>query len=343
MSVFGRYLKYRLKDSALRSIVMTVVSVLITQSIIKDTTKIHFGVESASSGIASLTFVICALATVLPFLETKRFKNRRNLDTLYFFPIKRSSLAWAHYLSGIIQMTFVYAVTTIAAYIYLASNTWYFRLGYIWPFFFFTLLCGVVIYSVFIFMFGQANTEGDGVVFSLFWIGTLSSTMIFAEAFIHAAFHTAVALPTDWGVLYTPIIKLTQVFSYLININERSTPYTTEQIRGVFNHSYWFAIWAVLGALAVFGYIRTFTKKGAQKIGEVSDSWFGYKVLIPLYGYSYLFISGCSLEFIPISLFVGIYIGYVIYRRSFKISLADIIMIAIGIIPMLLGQALLWE
>ncbi len=123
MKVFGRYLRYRLKSSALRSVIITVISLLFTQNILRSSAvasdeHLYWN----DSCIGTISVILAMLASIIPILETKYFKNRRNLDTLYFFPIKRSKMALVHYLCGLIQMTFAYTVTYFAAFAFLAIN-----------------------------------------------------------------------------------------------------------------------------------------------------------------------------------------------------------------------------
>ncbi len=346
MNTFGRYLRYRLKDSWLRSVIMTVLATMLSQNIISSLATFHSESEIryCSSGISVLATVLCIFATLIPFMETKCFKNRRNLDTLYFFPIKRSRMALAHYLSGLIQLSFLYTVTFFTAFIYLEINTWYFRLGYMIPYFFMSLLLGVVIYSIFIFIFGQANITEDGVVFSFFWIGTIAFLMGTTETIINdiCTLHelSTVTLPYSWGIIYAPMNNLTCVFQYLIEINKIAVEDDIDSVREILKHSYWFFIWIGLAAAAVYGYIKTFIGKGAQKAGEVSDSWFGYKTLIPLYGYFGLYAVGFRYDISFILVFISMIIGYIIYRRSIRLRLSDIITVALGVVPMLLGELL---
>lgn len=335
MSVFGRYLKYRLKDSALRSIILTVFSVLTTLNTVANANSYKANVSINDSCLSYLCGILIIFSTLIPMLETKCFKNRPNLDTLYFFPIKRVKMAWVHYLSGLIQMAFIYTVTYFSAFIYLAVKTWYYDLKYMIPYFFLSLLFGVVIYSIFIFIFGQANTVQDGVVFSFLWMFAIGIVLIAME------YVTNLNLHSSSGIIYKPLVDLTEIFMSRIEIYNSyySDPdsYSGHVLEDAYNRLYWFAIWGVLAVGAVFGYIKTFVEKGAQKIGEISDSWFGYRTLIPLYGYSLLVMSSDVSGTLSLILFIAMIIGYIIYRRTFRIKLSDIFMVLLGVVPLLIG------
>ncbi len=158
-------------------------------------------------------------------------------------------------------------------------NMGYFNLGPMIPFFFLSLLYGVVIYSVFIFIFGQANTVADGLAFCFAWIFTIGLVLSSVEALLNSK-TMAVSLDSEMGIIYWPLSNLTTLFEMKIEpYNDYPSTYKQELLKA----SYWFAIWGVLGIAAAFGYVKAFVKKGAQKAGEISDSWFGYKTLIPMF------------------------------------------------------------
>ena len=102
-----------------------------------------------------------------------------------------------------------------------------------------------------------------------------------------------------------------------------------------------FFVWGVIGIAAAVGYVYRFAKKGAEKAGEISESWFGYRILIPIYGYCLIFLTTESF----VSVFSVLYwlifalmiIGYVVYRRSFRLKKSDICGIVAGVIPFILA------
>ena len=81
---------------------------------------------------------------------------------------------------------------------------------------------------------------------------------------------------------------------------------------------------AIEGCAAYFGLFYTAKSHRAESAGQISNSPFGYKVLLPWY----LFF-GIALTAAPIAeyLFMLIlaFVGYFVYRRSFRLKLYDII------------------
>ncbi|MBQ3013236.1 MAG: hypothetical protein IJD74_06840 [Clostridia bacterium] len=346
MKVFKRYLCYRLENSALRTIVFTVISAILTWITVSESTgRLH--VQYNETGIYVLAIVLGTLCTLIPILELSAFKNRRNLDTLYFFPINRGKMALVHYISGFIQILFAYTVTFIVAYAYLAAQTSYFALGYMPLYYLFSILIGFVMYSFFMFIFGQANTVADGVVFCVLWMFVIFIVMqtfrgeILRHFLRDTDFWENTSDLSGWGIAYSPINNLTVIFQDLIEINhiEPDYPYYISYAERYINQAYMFFVWGAIGIASAVGYVVAFVKKGAEKAGEISSSLFGYKLLIPLYGYSLLMMYE-NLDFMTVLIFVAMVIGYIIYRRSFKLKASDLIFTGCGALAVILGAML---
>ncbi len=327
---FGRYLAYRLKSSALRSTVSAVLSLGIVLYAVADLNK-YAGeyVNLNRTGLYMLAIVLGIFATVIPMIETACFKNRRDLDALYSFPIKRYKLALAHYLSGLIQVIFIYSVNFFAAFAWLAANTTWFDLRPMMLYYLISLLLGWILYSFFIFIFGQANTVVDGVVISVLWMfaaGLLSSAI--ADTF------DINNLNSDLGIAYAPLNGVTELFQRFIEINRRN--YSRPNLESKENYALlaWLIGWGVAAIGSAVGYFLTLLRRGAQKAGEISDSWFSYKLLIPLYGICLLIISGGSGS-MKLIIFTAMAVGYIIYRRSFKLKWNDCIFLGAALLMML--------
>ena len=345
MKVFSRYLIYRLENSTLRTIIFTILSVALTQMVVSDSTS-RMHVANNETGIYMLAIILGLFCALIPILETAAFKNRRNLDTLYFFPIKREKMALVHYLSGYIQIAIIYSASFFSAYWYLAVQTNYFRLEYMMLYYLLSLLVGLVMYSVFMFLFGQGNTVADGVLFCVLWIFIIYLVIYTVRDEILRPYLKAHVLSNtvgiaEWGIIYTPINNLTVIFQDLIETNRQMHEYdfTSVYAQRYLRQAYMFFVWGAVGIAAAVGYFVTFVKKGAQKAGEISDSWFGYKLLIPAYGYTLILSSGAA-DIASVLIIVMMVIGYIIYRRSFRFKTSDLIVTGCAILPLILNMIL---
>ena len=125
----------------------------------------------------------------------------------------------------------------------------------------------------------------------------------------------------------------------MIEINQSGNTYYFEVAKEYSEMWYMFVAWGALGVASAVGYFITFVRKGAEKAGEISSSWFGYRLLIPIYGYS-LLLEYNYLDFMTVVIFALMIIGYIIYRRGFKLKVSDYIVTACGIPVFLLGGLL---
>ena len=341
MTTLRRYLFYRLKNSVLRILIFSILSILLSRIVLREGITAE-KISNRASGLYIFAIILGIIASLIPFFELSGFKNRRNLDTLFFFPIKREKMGLAVYISGLLQMTIIYTVTYVAGFIFLVSKTNCFALIYMLPYFFLSLLLGAVIYSVFMFLFSEANTVTDGVLFCLLWIFLLymvSNTAIweFADPELrHTEAFQAASELSGWGIIYAPINNLTVLFQELIEIH-RSSRWDNSAVK---EYLYMFFVWGVIGIAAAVGYVYRFAKKGAEKAGEISESWFGYRILIPIYGYCLIFLTTESLSVFSVLswlIFALMIIGYVVYRRSFRLKKSDICGIVAGMIPFILA------
>ena len=71
-------------------------------------------------------------------------------------------------------------------------------------------------------------------------------------------------------------------------------------------------------------------KEKAENSMDISSSWFSYKTFIPIYIVYLSTDIGSEAIYIILIAIIG-YIGYAIYRRSFKIKLCDIITMSVCI------------
>ena len=124
MKTSSRYLTYRLKTGMLRVLIMAILAVLILFLVLPECLD-GSDVKWHSSGLYMQATLLSIVASIVPILELSGLKNRRNLDTLYFFPIKREKMAMVHFVSGFVQVLVIYTVTWGASYLWLALNTDY--------------------------------------------------------------------------------------------------------------------------------------------------------------------------------------------------------------------------
>jgi hypothetical protein len=188
----------------------------------------------------------------------------------------------------------------------------------------------------------------DGILFCGLWIfvilvvGSVIRTEILRPFLNNTEYWTSSGnFWTDWGMFYSPINNLTVIFQNFMEINKHNGEYyyNSAYAARYMREMYMFFVWGALGLAAAFGYFLTFIKKGAEKAGEVSNTWFGYRLLIPAYGYSCLLFMDAELIF-TVLIFAFMIVGYALYRRGFKLKVGDVVVTACGIIPLVIGGML---
>ena len=148
MKTFGRYLTYRLEKTLPGTLILAIVALAINFVTVSDGIGKN-RIENDETSLYMLAITLGALCTIIPILELSDFKNRRNLDTLYVFPLNRGKMALVHYISGFIQILVVYSLCFFSSWIYLEINTDYFALGYMLFYYILSILVGIAIYSIF--------------------------------------------------------------------------------------------------------------------------------------------------------------------------------------------------
>jgi hypothetical protein len=286
MTTFKKYLGYRLKSSLLQTVTFALIALVITVTTANEGVRyLEYGTK-ARTGIESLATIMCIVASIIPMLETDCFKNRRNLDTLYFLPLSRFKLAMVHYLSGIIQVFVIYTVAFLGHVIALLKYARYFRLQYMPLYYVLLLLLGIAIYSVFIFLFGEANSTTDGFICSVMWIFALYLVALvviipireYAYYYVYGdnikcfEFTRNLNNFTTWFIPYTSVNNLTVVFQHVMEgvtefteeikneSGELATlhlwPTFADVIEEKYSQWYMFFLPVIAGAASVFGYFR---------------------------------------------------------------------------------------
>lgn len=264
----------------------------------------------------------CYIATFLSFSD---FKRRKSLDCYYALPVSRRALGTVHYLVGLMEILIPFCVSYLINFILLAARgAKYVNLLPMLSHFPLALLLGVIMYAVLVFAFNEANTVFDGCVFMLLFtfVGGIVVNA-YAEIFdVRTLWNTAVN-----SFLFGMISTVTSVYQSAVE-GEAS-------VSSLLGNSYsmtWILVWVLIGVLFVFLFFYTFGKRRTEKTEEISDSFFGYRVQIPLYAVTMkLWLTDGMMG---IFLFISAFVGYTLYRRGFHYKKSDLIMLGI-LLPLL--------
>jgi len=282
-----------------------------------------------------VTFTVCLLCTVMPVIEFSGFHNRKNADTMFSMSISRTKLALAHYLNGawqIMALLSLYVLFYIGAVELCKDQVFVvFDMSLFVPYYFATVLSCIFLYSFFVLVFNVANNIPDGIVFMFLYIfeGFISKTALLTFNF-------------DWDISFVstfaeiPYYFTVNVASEFMNALWKGQEWRLKCPEGwLFDEMIVPMMIAAVGTVIfVACLLLLFARKKAEKIGAVSDSAFGYALLIPVYAIS---LSLIAIEVTPLVnetiiwplIIVSTVIAYMVYRRSYKLKIPDYITIAV--------------
>ena len=267
--------------------------------------------------------IIAAVVSYMQvYYQLSVFKKRRNLDCYYSLPLSRKTLGVIHYLTGlgITLTTFTASIavnllTLIPTVVKYSPKIDY---AYILLYFIISIITISAQYSVLAFAFDRGNTAGDGRwMMALYtFLPALTSGAVMA---VLGEISSKRYYGNGDGILPYYGANTANSFEKLALEKGLSDSYT-------FNLVLWTILWTVLGAAAAIGFLLLFAKQPTNKTEEISDSIFAYKTLIPAFVFLGLLNFNDVLELIPLIIIsVLAVIGYVIYRRGFRLKRQDII------------------
>ncbi len=272
-----------------------------------------------SSMLTIPVMFMCILVYVLPVREFSFFKKRINLDCVYSLPISRRAMGTVHYLTGLITLFSAFTSSYLLNFVLLFSQApQHFNFPPMVAHYFLCLLLGTAIYSLMVFVFNEANTKGDGIWFMLLYTYVFSSVASAVSAICDYEMLAGFYAETPWGAFGA----LTETYRGRIEIGGieelvfwRAPGYVA-----------WIAFWIALGIAAAAGFFLIFGKRRMDKTGEISNSNFGFRTLIPVYAASEIILTrGAGWFFTNLMAFFG----YAIYRRGFHHKKSDIIVLVV--------------
>ena len=169
-----------------------------------------------------------------------------------------------------------------------------------------------------VFAFNEANSTGDGIFFMILW----SFVMLFATLAMgrHIRMSYSHIFPFPWLL----ISKLTTSCQHLIEMTMPVYSGARDFLQTP-HCIFWIVIWSLLGIASGIRFFLSFGKRRMEKTEEISDSFFGYRVLIPYFAVTGIIASPSFSIWLIFEILA--LIGYTIYRRGFHYKLSDIIVL----------------
>lgn len=300
-----KLLKFYLKKRILNLCVLSLILVVVTISVLLNY-KFEWQGEIFYSPISMLAIFMVVLSTLVPLCEFSFKMNKANIDTLYSMPIKRAKIHIARLLMGLIEIIVPFTISYIIFLIWVLIAANFYNFGYFIGFYFLLLALGIIVYLILIFVYTRANTYHDGIIFICFYSIILEILFSIVRKFTD--------IIQSWSYsLYSPFFTLCYIF------NEKSLGHYVDGYV-ILNAVLPTVIYLVLAIGFSLIYFHDIYHERPENISQRSNSWFGYKVLIPI---TIVLLSIYSLANYYIVIYilgaVGAYFIYVIYQRSFRI------------------------
>lgn len=277
-----------------------------------------------------ISFAI-ALGVIVPFEFAFKMKNI-TANQAYSLPIKREKLYLTKFIFGFLEIvvpfTLAYGISVVSL---LPIHPYVNMLGFL-VFYGLLIVIGVLFYSFEVFVYCQANNVVDGIIFI-----ALASILPFAVAFVVLfditgtssatyPFNPSYFCPEYSFSIADDIAKCVLYHNHVYGVTTRwdGTTLVYMSVSYEFKITVQYIViicfFVALGIASFIGQFFASKNFKSEDAGQRSESWFGYKLYIPIVIISFSHIIGnASVVFYFICL-ISAYLLYVLYKRSFKLN-----------------------
>ena len=349
MKTCASYFKYSLKKVLVEMLTLTVFALLlvhfsVSQSIVHWKADGVLDIRRSDLCLWVPSAILGVLAAVLPLLRLSAFKSRRNIDTLYSFPLSRRKMVAVQLGMGIGEMFCAFTLSYLYFIFLYKLKAGAFHLFWLLPNYFVALVGGLILYFFVAFFFWQGNTVADGIVFAIGFAGApalfvldlsiLFNSSLMSEAVWYLPFWH---LNNTTGLFYYKAMQDSPEVMEVMGEQLSNNAYFWE-LDSLANKFYMYIVWFFVACILASMLFYFAGRSKAEKAGDISDSFLGYRTLVPFYGYSILLNSTeRAWEFSPI-IYLLMIVGYILYRRGFKLRMSDWICLGGGVVPIVIGS-----
>ncbi len=326
-----KYFAYELKKSIFAIASIALIMTAITVTAILTHRYEHYG--RVESGIGTVSVMVGLLAAVVPVFMLSYKMKKRSVDLYYSLPLRRGQILRVKYLIGLIA---VYAPYTVAFFLGALAAVIRFDAGamageYYFAAYFASLPAIFCIYGLASFVFTRAERIIDGIAFIVFCAFAIFAVMAAVQRIEHR-------VAADMFLPFEPLSAVAGEFKRII---EWPNIYISDNINITINRAIGST---VTGLLTVAATVMLFvTERGAkvENIGGVSDSPFGYKVMIPLFTVCIIanldIVGSVAYIYLAVIVVGAAFMLSALYKHTFKIGKTQSIVLSGSVV---LGVAL---
>lgn len=338
-----KYLKYEIKNHFKPLLIISVFVLIVALFILNDyefikEKTVYVGevnnqmmynkyTVANTAPLAMITTFACILATIIPPFEFA-FKMRKvSVDVFYALPIERYKLYLVKYLVGLMEILIPITLVTIFTGVTIIVHPNLYEMGYFVIYYLNVIWLSTVLYTINVFFFVRNNRVVDGiinqifVIFALFAAGSLISSIFDCKYFAECFFtYSPLVIVNDWFNDFMCLESYVKS-GYPNPYRYRPNGYIKEIVSIV---SY-----TVIAIILFVVFILKSKKEKAEESMQISRSIFSYSFFIPFYIVTIGIYTFDVIILLPF-LLIAAYLGYAIYRRTFKIKKLDWLMILIS-------------
>lgn len=314
-----KFLKHELKKSLWPTILLTIIGSLIYIPVLVKSNFNYYIINQMiivpSPKINIIVIFLCVICTIVPVYEYSFLMKKRSVDQYYSLPIKRSSIIVTKFLCGYFKIIVSYTITFFLGLLVISLKENSYFLKYYFMFYFYTILLALILYAFYSFVFSRANTIVDGIIFIILYTLIFSLVEMNIKAFFRDVFNVIILRTNALDFPYSPLNNITRYYDGYIRYGYSSVI-----------EKYWvsYLLWSIVGFASMLGLIYSSKLVKVEKAEQISDSYFGYRILIPLYLVSILysinpFSNRIDIVSSAVFLCAGL-IGYIVYRRTLKLQ-----------------------
>lgn len=322
-----KYLKYKIAKSLPLFIFLTAFALIfyVVPLLQTDFTDWNKGPRIETNGLDGTTYaytpsldlcetdiiVFLAGACLITAMWATSYKmSKRSCDLFYSLPLPKRKLFAVNFFVGFGVIIAAYTIAFIFGFaIVLAKVQRISVVHYLW-FYFALIIPAFTIYSIATFFYTQGNNASDGMLFVIL--------SLYAGALAVFAFCEAFSINSEWSnafTIFAPLNFVKEGFSAAIRNGELSSDYTAKTWLGV-------SVVTASSAAATAWLFRKESKNRAENCEQISDSVFGYRLLLPIYAIS--IYSLCLTDIDDLALVAIIFaISYAaesLHKRTLKIG-----------------------
>lgn len=324
------FLKKRLQIILIVSVILMIIVYLVCRDpsyvriahILDAQGKVYQSVERATNlpfgWLAAFSIVLSVIITVSEF----SFKMKKiSVDQMYSMPIKREKLYITKYLVGLIEIVIPLTASFLLMVTMILTSNHVFKVEYFIPYFLGLIFLTSVVYTTLVFIFTRANSVVDGIIL----IGLYSMALPFLLLLIKLNTNWLTGIDVSSFSIFSPVIYFNTFMDNVICGDFLGDTRTKEFIWSL-------VVGIIISVIMAVLFFILLKKQKAEDAEQITDSAFGYNLMIPLYTFSGFVVSLEAIGFSVSLVVIGTYIGYVIKNRSFKPTKKDLIAALISLV-----------